>query len=108
LHGRPTTLDLVKADVELVRRGLWNGMWHPTVKVQVKTTIDLRQEEDHFFYNLDADTYNVLCRDNESVRRILAVFRLPKRGGKDSARAKRYALRRLWGMGLPRRSPCDG
>ena len=82
LHGRPTTLDLEKADVELVRHGLWNGMWHPTVKVQVKTTIDLRQEEDHFFYNLDADTYNVLCRDNESVRRILAVFRLPKRGEK--------------------------
>jgi hypothetical protein len=82
LHGRPTTLDLEKADVELVRRGLWDGMWHPTVKVQVKTTIDLRQEEDHFVYNLDAGTYNVICRDNESVRRVLAVFRLPKRGEK--------------------------
>jgi hypothetical protein len=80
LHGRPTTLDLEKADVELVRRGLWNGMWHPTVKVQVKTTIDLREEDDHFVYHLDAETYNVLRRDNESVRRILAVFRLPKKG----------------------------
>lgn len=80
LHGRPTTLDLEKADVELVRRGLWNGMWHPTVKVQVKTTIDLHQEDDHFVYNLDVDTYSVLRRDNESVRRILAVFRLPKKG----------------------------
>jgi len=39
-HGRPTTLDLEKADVELVRRGQWEGTWHPTVKVQVKTTID--------------------------------------------------------------------
>jgi hypothetical protein len=25
LHGRPTTVDLEKADVELVRRGPWNG-----------------------------------------------------------------------------------
>jgi hypothetical protein len=80
LHGRPTTLDLEKADVELVRRGLWNGMWHPTVKVQVKTTVDLREQEEHFLYDLDIDTYNVLRRDNESVRRILVVFRLPKKG----------------------------
>jgi hypothetical protein len=82
LHGRPTTLDLEKADVEIVRRGLWNGVWHPTVKVQVKTTIDLREEDGHFVYDLDADTYDVLRRDNESVRRILVVFRLPKKGEK--------------------------
>jgi hypothetical protein len=82
LHGRPTTLDLEKADVELVRRGQWNGMWHPTVKIQVKTTVDLREEDDHFVYDLDAETYNVLRRDNESVRRILAVFRLPAKGEK--------------------------
>lgn len=82
LHGRPTTLDLEKADVELVRRGLWNGMWHPTVKVQVKTTVDLRQEDNHFVYDLDIETYNVLRRDNETVRRVLAVFRLPRRGEK--------------------------
>lgn len=80
LHGRPTTLDLEKADVELVRRGLWNGMWHPTVKVQVKTTIDLREDDGHFVYDLDIGTYNILRRDNESVRRILAVFRLPRKG----------------------------
>jgi len=78
LHGRPTTLDLEKADVELVRRGQWNGMWHPTVKVQVKTTIALREEDDHFVYDLDVGTYNVLRRDNETVRRVLAVSRLPK------------------------------
>jgi hypothetical protein len=82
LHGRPTTLDLEKADVELVRRGLWNGMWHPIVKVQVKTTVDLRQEDSHFVFDLDIDTYNVLRRDNETVRRVLAVFRLPRRGEK--------------------------
>jgi Domain of unknown function (DUF4365) len=82
LHGRPTTLDLEKADVELVRRGLWSGMWHPTVKVQVKTTVDLREEDDHLVYDLDIETYNVLRRDNETVRRVLAVFRLPKKGEK--------------------------
>jgi hypothetical protein len=57
-------------------------MWHPTVKVQVKTTVALRQEDDHFIYDLDVDTYNVLRRDNETVRRVLVVFRLPKRGQK--------------------------
>ena len=66
--------------MELVRRGLWNGMWHPTVKVQVKTAVELREQDEHFLYDLDIDTYNVLRRDNESVRRILVVFRVPKKG----------------------------
>jgi hypothetical protein len=82
LHGRPTTVDLEKADVELVRRGPWNGAWNPTVKVQVKTTVDLREEDGHFVYDLDVATYEVLRRDNETVRRILAVFRMPKTGEK--------------------------
>lgn len=82
LHGRPTTLDLEKADVELVRMGLWNGAWNPTVKVQVKTTVDLHEENGHFIYDLDMATYDVLRRDNETVRRILVVFRLPKAGEK--------------------------
>lgn len=82
LHGRPTTLDLEKADVELVRMGQWNGMWHPTVKAQVKTTVDLREEDGHFIYDLDIETYNVLRRDNETVRRVLVVFRLPKKARK--------------------------
>ncbi|MBO0804114.1 MAG: DUF4365 domain-containing protein [Nocardiopsaceae bacterium] len=82
LHGRPTSLDLEKADVELVRRGFCNGVWNPTVKVQVKTTVDLREEDGHFAYDLDVATYDVLRRDNETVRRILAVFRLPKTGDK--------------------------
>ncbi len=80
LHGRPTTLDLEKADVELVREGQWNGMWHPTVKVQVKTTVDLREQDGHFVYHLDAETYNVLRRDDETVRRVLVVFGLPRDG----------------------------
>jgi hypothetical protein len=51
---------LDKADVELVRRGFWAGVWNPTVKVQVKTTIELREENGHFVYDLDVATYNVL------------------------------------------------
>jgi Domain of unknown function (DUF4365) len=78
----PTTLDLEKADVELVRRGYWNGAWNPTVKVQVKTTVDLREESDHFLYDLDVDTYDVLRREQETVRRALVVFRVPKVGEK--------------------------
>ena len=80
LHGRPTTLDLEKADVELVSLSQRLGMSHPTVKVQIKTTVDLREEDDHFIYDLDVATYNALRRDNETVRRVLAVFRLPKNG----------------------------
>lgn len=81
LHGRPTTLDLEKADVELVRHGQWEGTWHPTVKVQVKrrsTSAGGRP----FCLQFGRRPYNVLCRDNELVRRILAVFGLPRRGEK--------------------------
>jgi hypothetical protein len=108
LHGRPTTLDLEKADVELVRTGFWNGAWNPTVKVQVKTTVDLREENGHFIYDLDVATYEVLRRDNETVRRILVVFRLPKVGEKvrllKTARCWRGAVRglRLRGTHPPR------
>ncbi|MGH3279616.1 MAG: DUF4365 domain-containing protein [Trebonia sp.] len=80
LHGRPTTLDLEKADVELVRTGLWNGAWNPTVKVQVKITVDMRVADGHFLYDLDVATYDVLRRNNETIRRVLVVFRLPKTG----------------------------
>ena len=80
LHGRPTTLDLEKADVELVRKGCWHNVWNPTVKVQVKTTVDLREEGGHFLYDLDMATYDALRRGHETVRRVLVVFRLPKNG----------------------------
>jgi hypothetical protein len=82
LHGRPTTLDLEKADVEIVYPGQVGGRWYPTVKAQVKTTIDMRQEGDSYAYDLDIDTYNVLRRVNITVPRFLAVIRLPKKGEK--------------------------
>lgn len=75
LHGRPTTLDLQKADVQLVLRGLTHGTYNPTVLVQVKTTADVRlQPNGDYTYDLDVETYDILRRDDHSIRRILAVI----------------------------------
>ena len=43
LHGRPSTLDLDKADVEVTLLGIAAGTYNPTVKVQVKTEVNLRE-----------------------------------------------------------------
>jgi Domain of unknown function (DUF4365) len=81
LHGCSTTLDLEKADVELVLRGVVNGTYNPTVKVQVKTTQTLRRlQGGGFSYDLDVETYDVLRRDDHSVRRILAVIEVAPEG----------------------------
>jgi hypothetical protein len=52
------------------------------VKVQVKTTGALREADGHFMYDLDVPTYEVLRREDHSVRRVLAVFRVPGEGEK--------------------------
>src|SRR4051794_12418078 len=66
LHGPHATLDLIKADVQLTLRGEVGGLWHPCVLVQVKTTTDLRDhDDDHWAYDLDVSTYNVLRKTNE-------------------------------------------
>ena len=44
LHGWATTLDLDKADVQLTLRGYVDGTYSPTVLVQVKTEMDLRDD----------------------------------------------------------------
>ena len=78
LHGRPTTLDLEKADVELTRIGLVSATWNPTVKVQVKTTVSARWNgEGDLVHDLDVETYEVLRRTDHSVRRVLMVIALP-------------------------------
>jgi hypothetical protein len=77
LHGRPASLDLEKADVQLTLRGSYGGTFNPTVKVQVKTEVNLRSDADgSLVYNLDVPTYDVLRREDHSVRRILAVIGL--------------------------------
>lgn len=84
LHGRPTTLDFEKADVELVLMGECGGSYNPTVKVQVKTTgiSELRNQSDGFSYDLDLETYNVLRRTDHVVPRILAVIGVEAPGGR--------------------------
>lgn len=84
LHGRPTSLDLEKADVELVLQGLHNGSYNPTVKVQVKTTgiSNLRRQPDGFSYDLDLGTYDVLRRTDHTVPRILAVIGVETQGSR--------------------------
>lgn len=78
LHGRPTTLDLEKADVELTRLGLVSATWNPTVKVQVKTTVNARRDgSGDLVHDLDIETYEVLRRRDHSVRRVLMVIALP-------------------------------
>jgi Domain of unknown function (DUF4365) len=78
LHGPSTTLDRQKTDVHLVLEGLWHGTYNPAVNVQVKTTVALREQNGYFAYDLNIATYDVLRRDNESVRRVLVVIGLPK------------------------------
>ncbi|MGW4426280.1 DUF4365 domain-containing protein [Streptosporangium sp. NPDC004631] len=81
LHGRPTTLDLQKADVQLFLRGVEQGTHNPAVLVQVKTTVDLRRSDDgDYRYDLDIETYDVLRRADHSIRRILVVIGVSKDG----------------------------
>lgn len=76
-HGRPDTLDLDKADIQLMIRGVVRGTYNPTVKVQVKTEVGLGPGDDGMLsYSLDIETYDVLRREDHVVRRILVVIGL--------------------------------
>jgi Domain of unknown function (DUF4365) len=83
LHSPATTVDLEKADLELVLLGDHRGSYHPTVKVQVKTTriSELRRSSDGFSYDLDRETYDALRRTDHVVRRILVVIWVEAPGG---------------------------
>jgi hypothetical protein len=83
LHGRPASLDLEKADVQLTMLGHHQGTFNPTVKVQVKTEVGLRTDTDgSLVYSLDVPTYDVLRRQDHAVRRVLAVIGLPAEGAR--------------------------
>jgi hypothetical protein len=74
---RPLHLDLEKADVELTYPGQLEGSYCPTVKVQVKTQVNLRTDANgNLVYNLDVQTYDSLRRDDHTVRRGLVVIGL--------------------------------
>lgn len=77
LRGR-STLDLEKADVQLTYPGSIEGSYCPSVKVQVKTQVNLETDPDNgnLVYNLDVQTYDFLRREDHVVRRILVVIGL--------------------------------
>ena len=82
LRGR-STLDLEKADVQLTYPGSISGCYCPSVKVQVKTQLNLKTDPDgSLVYNLDVQTYDVLRREDHAVRRVLVVIGLIAEGPK--------------------------
>jgi hypothetical protein len=81
LHGTPATIDMIKGDVQLTLPEQVPGSNYPTVIVQVKTDVNLRRgPEGGFAYDLDVATYDVLRREDNTVRRVLAVIGLPGEG----------------------------
>jgi hypothetical protein len=69
--------DLDKADIEITYLGELNGWTSPSIKVQVKTTEDLRlPDTDAASFDLDVATYDVLRKTNQFTPRVLVVFRL--------------------------------
>jgi hypothetical protein len=80
-HNRGDTLDFDKADVILTLREEVGNTYHPSVKVQVKTTIHAREDEGgNLIYDLDAQTHNILCKTNHSTRRTLVVVEVSADG----------------------------
>ena len=74
-HGRPTTTDRDKADVELKLLDL-NGWDNACVQVQVKTSETVTVEDDSLVFDLDVATYDRLRRGRSVPRRLLAVFKV--------------------------------
>ncbi|GAA4731156.1 hypothetical protein GCM10023350_13090 [Nocardioides endophyticus] len=79
-HGTHATVDRIKADIRLTHSGIIGGVRNPSVLVQVKTTIDLRDHDTHWAYDLDAATHEVLRQTDHQTRRILAVIGLSEDG----------------------------
>jgi hypothetical protein len=99
LHGRPTSLDYQKADVQLVFPVETPDTYYPAVLVQVKTTRALRGPCDgSYSYDLDVATHDVLRRIDHSIRRILVVIGLPEDGESVQTPSKGTLLvgRGLW------------
>jgi hypothetical protein len=73
-HSPPATTDLIKGDVQLTLREVLADTRNPTVIVQVKTTVGLRDSDDSWAYDLDVDAHELLRQTDHRVRRILAVI----------------------------------
>ncbi|GAB2589236.1 DUF4365 domain-containing protein [Microlunatus antarcticus] len=79
-HGPHATTDLLKADIQLTLREEVEGVFNPSVLVQVKTTNALRDDGEEWAYDLDVSTYNVLQNSKERLRRILVVIGVAEDG----------------------------
>ena len=81
LQGRPATLDLQKADVQLTMPGSVGAYTDATVQVQVKTTEDpIVLDGTCASFAVDRATYDALRTTNRVIRRVLAVIWLEKDG----------------------------
>ncbi len=78
-HGIVSPRDLLKVDVSLTLPGRVGNLWNPGVWAQVKTTAGIRTVGSRLHYDVDVETYNVLCRRNQ-VPRVLIVVTVPGSG----------------------------
>jgi len=76
-HGRPTTTDRDKADVELKLLNPGINDWdNACVQVQVKASERVTVDNDSLVFDLDIKTYDRLRRGRSVPRRLLAVFKV--------------------------------
>ena len=79
-HSRPHP-DVDKADVDVTLPEALPGVYHPSVKVQVKTERGLTPGADGVLrYRLDVSTYDFLRRKDHGCARALVVFGLEGSG----------------------------
>jgi hypothetical protein len=79
-HSRSTP-DVDKADIDVTLLEELRGVYHPSVKVQVKTELGLTPDADGVLrYRLDATTYDFLRRMDHGCARALVVFGLDRSG----------------------------
>ena len=79
-HSRPRP-DIDKADVDVTLPLELPDVYHPSVKVQVKTEFGLKPGPDGVLrYRLDITTYDFLRRKDHGCARALVVFGLERSG----------------------------
>ena len=72
------TQDLDKSDFRIGHAGTLGRLHNPKLELQLKCTELDEGTADEFHYDLDVDTYNDLCHENQATPRILVVFIVPR------------------------------
>ena len=67
-----------KSDFEIGYAGDLGLIRNPKFELQLKCTELDEGTDDEFYYDLDVDTYNDLCHENQAIPRILVVFVVPQ------------------------------